>query len=385
MSAQQPTDQELDGWGESSQLLQFLESQHQQGSFQSSDEFTVNVLAAQKKFGSYALPRPSAWILKFVQAATEANCQRLDVWFSEGEVSLALQGGDLPGLTRMQDSLQTLSPDSAAEDHLLGGILALHSMEGASYVEWEGRRWYPLEDLEPERVEEGESLLFVYELPEWGFWARLRSRLSRTVTALEELHRWCYACPVPIFIDGQALEMAYNEVPLICGFLPANSNEPGLELGGAFERDRSHRKSIFCPWASSRPGRTACAVRVDHRRKVKEENICLDWIRSGVVVKREATEVGDRSVLSRVVLSTDGLRFDLTGFEFEETPASRRRRIRGVYHLNQALLSLRGDLDRDSRWQRFLNKHHSDRSFAQWNEARLIQAVSNLLETVKGQ
>lgn len=383
MSSQQPTDQELDSWGESSQLLQFLESQHQQGSFQSSDEFTVNVLAAQKKFGSYALPRPSAWVLKFVQAATEAGCERLDVVFSETDVSIELRGGDLPQLASLQDSLQTLSPASPAEDHLLGGLLALHSLEGASYVEWEGRRWYPLEDIEPERSEDRESLLCVYELPELGFWTKLRSRLSRTVTALEELHRWCYACPVQIFIDGQPLDAAYNEIPLVCGFLPAESNEPILELGGAFERDRSDRKSIYCPWASSRPGRTACAVRVDHRRKVKDENICLDWIRSGVVVKREATEVGDRSVLSRVVLSTEGLRFDLTGFDFEETPISRRRRIRGVYHLNQALLSLRGDLDRDSRWQRFLNKRHPHQSFAQWNEAKLIASVSSLLETVK--
>lgn len=319
-------------------------------------------------------------MLKFVQAATEANCSKLDIAFADQKIRVWLRDGVLPSSLEFRDNLQGLSPDTVIEEHLLGGLLALHEMEGSVSVESGGHRWSPFSDGAAERVPLEGGMRVVYSPPRQGFWSRLRGRLAQTITALDELQTWCYACPSQITIDGQGLAESQAEIPLLVGLLQGAPSDGVLRLGGTFARAEVRKKSIFCHWASSNPPNLACAVRIDHRRKVPGKNVCLDWVRSGVVVRREATKVEGLSLLSRVVIPTTGLQFDASGFHFEETALVKRRRARAAYHLNDALLSLRGDLGRDSHWHNFLSQQHPDFGFATRDESRLVSQVNFQLE-----
>ncbi|MBS2040973.1 hypothetical protein JST97_38660 [bacterium] len=68
-----------------SELDEFIEQRSREGSWVSSGEFTLERKKALEKTARYQLGRPTAWILKIVQAAVAAGSERLDIFQTLGE------------------------------------------------------------------------------------------------------------------------------------------------------------------------------------------------------------------------------------------------------------------------------------------------------------
>ena len=321
---------------DNSPLLRFLDSQRGEGQFDSTAEFSISLEAAQRKLGQFSLPRPTAWILKFVQCANELQCERLDIRISERSVVLTFPPGALPPKDVLSQRLDGMRPKSQAESHLFAGIAVLKSMAGILEL-----RDDPGQGLRVEHCSEKQS-----------FWDRLKARLSKTIGILDELQLYAYASPVPIFVDSVPLNTTFDTVPLLNGVL-TDQAKARLRVGGTVLTEDDERADVFCSWGANRSGKYSACVRIEHRRKVTQPNICLDWICSGVVVKREGQPVrGSESLLSRTLVSAEDLTFDLSGFDFGESERSRTRRRRGAFFTWYALRGLEKTMT-DSRWTKY--------------------------------
>lgn len=113
-----------------SPLLRFLDSQRGQGQFDSTAEFSISLEAAQRKLGQFSLPRPTAWVLKFVQCAYALQCERLDIRLSEKSVAIVFPPGTLDRPDQLLSRLEGMKPESEGESHLFAGLAVLKSLPG---------------------------------------------------------------------------------------------------------------------------------------------------------------------------------------------------------------------------------------------------------------
>lgn len=343
---------------------QFLSEQSQVGrTVEQSLEFSVNLVAAQAKLGRYALPRESAWILKFVQAATAAGCPELLIFLTRERVELKFPVATFSPLSTLQANLDHLNPANLAEDHLFGGLLALKALPGQAYVEQSHQRWKPAEPLEPVPTDYGgQQLRVVYFPKSKSFWYTLRHRLRFTLELQRELQEFCYACPVRLMVDGQLLQFGVSDLPLVSGLIKGESGSH-LDLYGQLTTDTGQRTRTYCSWGSNRPSHTAFAVQIRLLDKHRGNTLSVEWIRSGVVVQKEQLEIsGKLSLQARILIPTRGLSFDVTGFSIQESSEATERQRKASLYLLEAVEALKGDLRRSSRWHRFLNTHHPDRA-----------------------
>lgn len=340
----------------------FLQSQAQEGEFESSREFSVNLFAAHQKMGRYALPRNSAWLLKFVQAATELNSPHLDIKLNRAEVSITYPSGLLGDIAELENRLNTLMPSSLAEDHLFGGILALHSLPGELSIVQDDKVWHPLSDQEiQDSAELQEGLKVVYRPEKGGFWAALRARLWFTSGLLTELEENCYACPVDLRVDAKSLTHGERDIPLISGLISGKKGEE-LDLYGQLSRDTGKR-TVYCNWGSNRPTTIGYAVQIRVTPQRSPSTLSLEWIRSGVVVKKSVLEqTNGRQLIARILIPTRGLHFDATGFAIRDNDESKNRAAFGATYLEHAVEAVMGELAREDRWNRFLRKRKENPS-----------------------
>lgn len=218
--------------------------------------------------------------------------------------------------------------------------------------------------------------------PRPSFFGWLRARLSLTVGLLNELQEFAYLSPMPIYLDGRCLTPSESSIPLVNGVL---NDQLGtlLDVEGPFLTGRDDRSGVFNSWARSRSPKYTCIVRTEHRKQVAEPNIRLAWVLAGVIIKREEWQVrGSKLLFSRTLLSAEGLRFDLTGFNFAETQDSKNRRRRAVYFTCRALESLRGQLADARQWPRFLETRLSELPFEPADSAELLAEVEVLLQAL---
>lgn len=342
-----------------SPLLRFLDSQRSQGHFDSTAEFSISLEAAQRKLGQFSLPRPTAWVLKFVQCANALQCERLDIRLSEKSVAIVFPPGTLDRPDQLLSRLEGMKPESEGESLLFAGLAVLKSLPGRL-------------EISDDRFEHHQEKL--------SFWDRLRSRLSKTLGILDELQLYAYASPVPLYVDAVSLYDSFDSVALLNGVL-TDQAKVRLLVGGSVLTEGDDRKSVFCSWGANRASKYSACVRIEHRPKVIQPNICLDWIRAGVVVKREGQKVrGCGGLLSRTLVSADDLKFDLSGFDFGETEESKARRRRGAFFTWYALRALEKSMT-ESRWSSYW-KEQGEPPFSVLSAAELEAEIHALYEVL---
>ena len=378
------TDEELKEW-DNSPLLQFLEEKREVGEFESTSSFSVNLEAAQSKLGRFTLPRPTAWILKFVQCANELGCENIRITMGKEEIEVVLgRPGDFE-LRDISDGLTGLTPKNPTEEHLFTGLIALRNMPGAVLLQDSKRSWNLKADSEVQKSEySGDyGLKMSYHPEPLGFFEKLRRRLTQTIGILDELQTWCYASAVPVLVDGAPLQPAQPFIPLLNGLL-TDDPRTRVRVGSSVQSGEYDRKKIFSSWASSKSSKFSYAVRIEHRPSVPEPSICLDWIRSGVIIKREAKNVrACKTALIRTLVPTNGLRFDLTGFDFEETDTSRHRRRRGAFYTWHGLQALQTRMALRRRWENFLMEQYPEHNFTPRSQAELLEEIAHLIGELK--
>ena len=341
----------------------FLQQQASIGVHESSREFSVNLVAAQKKLGKYSLPRRSAWILKFVQSATELGCPELHLKLHKDGIELRFAPGYLPPLNELREGLEKLRPRNQGEDHLFSGLLALHSLDGELYLESAGKRWFPAENRPTESV--GDPSLppkLVYKRSPRSFWEQLKNRLWSNAALLEELRLNCYPAPVQIFVDQRPLLFGEGDIPILSGLIQGEG-EAALDYYGQIERETGKRNITFCNWGSSRPPQIGYAVQVRATDSREDSSLSMEWIRSGVVVQRSTVVlVRRRGLLGRILIPTRGLKFDASGFAVKKDDESKAREVKGATYLGTAVEAAKGDLARPRRWEKFLASAYPDAS-----------------------
>lgn len=342
-------------------MSQFLETQAADGVYESSREFSVNLIAAQQKLGRYSLPRRTAWILKFVQAATEAGCERLDLKITKDRVEVEFPDGSFSPVKGLRERLETLRPQNLAEDHLFGGLLASHALGGELYMESAGLRWYPAETRDFENLPEVVNTPRLIFLPKrLSFWEKIRARLWFTAALMEELQQNCFPCPVNLHLDSRELTFGYQDVPLASGLIQGQEGAE-LDFYGQLQRETGKKDVTFSLWGSNRPPHIGYAVQIRVSGKKEPSTLSMEWIRSGVVVKREVLETASsKRLIARILISTRGLQFDASGFAIKDCEESRERQAIGATYLGQAVQAIKGELSREKRWERFLDKNYQE-------------------------
>lgn len=341
-------------------LASFLSEQSQVGStLEQNVEFSVDLVSAHTKLGKYVFPRQNAWILKFVQAATEAYSSELQVRLARDKVEIEFQPDLFQELTGLQRNLASLKPGNLAEDHLFGGLLALKTLPGELYLEQSGERWFPLDER---GIVTGESrsktLSVVYKPTRLSFWERLRHRIRFTADLQEELNSYCYASPVRLILDNRPLEQGESDLPLLSGLIKGNQGAH-LDLYGQIERDTGKKDRTFCTWGGKRPPHAAYAVQIRLSEKRSAGFLCVDWIRSGVVVKRERRAIkGSLPLLVRILVPTRGLKFDASGFAIKECEEATSREREAATYLDYAVKAVKGNLMRGDKWALFIGRHY---------------------------
>lgn len=364
-------------------LETFLQTQADAGTtFESSREFSVNLIAAHQKLGKYSLPRSTAWILKFVQAGTEADTDKLGLTLGRDRVEIAFPPDAFGEVPMLRDRLETLSPKDSAEDHLFGGLLALHSLPGDVYVESGDARWYPAETREFEDLSVHTEQTRVVYLPERrSFWEQLKARIWFTSGLLEELRKNCYGCPLDLRVDERDFSLGREDLPLLSGLIkgPAGAD---LDYYGQLERETGNKKRTFCSWGSSRPDHIGYAIQIRLADNRSGGSLSMEWMRSGVIVKRESVDIpGGLPLVARILIPTRGLQFDASGFAIKDNEESRKRRSVGATYLEHAVEAVKGDLGRPGRWDRFLRRNYPEHRSV--NVDRLISQLEDCVDSCK--
>lgn len=339
-------------------LTQFLSEQSQIGStLEQNVEFSVNLVSAHTKLGRYAFPRPTAWILKFVQAATEANCSELHLRLARDRVEVEYPSGLFQDLEGLRQNLVSLKPANLAEDHLFGGLLALKTFPGDLYLEQAARRWFPLNDLGITNGESTSDKLTVVYLPRrLSFWQMLQNRLRLVTDLHRELTSYCYCSPVRLFVDSRPLDHGERDLPLLSGLIKGKPGEH-LDLYGQIERDTGRKDRTFSVWGGRRPPHVAYAVQIRLAERPSKSSMCVDWIRSGVSVRRDLRSLtGPLPLLVRILVPTRGLQFDAGGFAVKECQEATDREREATTYLEYAVEAVKGDLMRGDKWARFIER-----------------------------
>jgi hypothetical protein len=363
-------------------LEQFLQGQAEAGEYESSREFSVNLVAAQQKLGRYALPRQTAWLLKFIQSATEYGCPDLGLRLGKERVEVRFPRNALGPLLDLQSRLQALCPANLGEDHLFGGLLALHALGGQVFVEDREQRWYPAQSRDLETLDAPAEYPTVIYIPRHGgFWEQLKARIWYTANLLQELRENCYPCPVELTVDARPLNLGAQDVPLLSGLI---KGDPGADLDyyGQLQRETGKKSVTYCLWGSSRPSHIGFAVQLRISPENKESSLSLEWIRSGVVVKRSTANLpGSKRLVARILIPTRGLKFDASGFAIKDDEESRARQAVGATYLEHAVEAVKGELSRQNRWEKFI--HQNDSQVTIPKPSILIEQLDGFIELGK--
>lgn len=318
-----------------SALTLYLQNQRAGGKFDSTDDFGLDPKLAREKFGRYASFRPSAWILRFVQFANEAGCSDLFITQERGQTSVSVPPTRGIEMEVLKGAFDRFQADNLVEQHFIGAVVGLQSLGGEVFLEQGRRLWVPgSDDIEPEDGRHFEGLRCVFRPPSLTFWQALKSRLTRQVSLLDEIHNYCYASRVNIHLDSRLYELDRPGTILLASTVPG---DPVVALDIA--QPLAQKRAPFSDWMSEECKSVAYAVWCEVVEKLpREGNLSIDWCRSGVVVKREAMFVKQAPDLVATALApTENLKFDITGLDFQDDARSERRRRKGSNYLTRGL------------------------------------------------
>lgn len=375
----------------------FLQQHTEEGTKESEGGFTVSHTNAAKKLARFALPRPYAWVSKFVQAAVAWKCERLRIaqgkeltvfYFetrhlsklpTEQEIVNTMLSGKIGG-TRPIDSFCT-GLRSLVEQAKLSFLLVVDDGEVRPKPIYAGRHFGRL--TEEQRLSDGFR-------PGPGIAitvAHIPSDVEKPLPIIggnghqlrisEELDQYCYLSPIPIRVDGLQIDgplrsSLYNSTdryrPLLVGGVKVESDgEPPLPLPQSFGEKHlsllTHPQRALRSYGDSKNDYAAAFLVGWHIPRILGEYeyphrrfSSVHWVRHGVIVESKKLPVQTFGLGCQIFLNADGLKSDLTGFQLVETADTAEREMRGVRGVgqrssfNQIKLSLNAfRVDEDAR------------------------------------
>ncbi len=290
-------------------LEELLSEHHAEGDWDSRGSFTTIASKALSKLASYQLPRTSAWVLKFVQAAVVASCSslRFESESISSELKVTFEGGDFGSFEQLTDAWTSpVATVSLAQKHLLVGLRAVSiSQKRRVNLGWYGPdgvrgsvAWTGLE-LADLRSQPGKQPKFAV----LSFIVRPgpdNTNFSGWAKEVAELQSFAVACPIPLYLDGEMLGMFGMEdqvmvrKPILSGFL----------------EDFEGSQGALFPVHDVSEERYAAAWTL--YRHVLQARGVVSWVQYGVVCQEE--EFGERASWQlRLFLPADHLETDLTG------------------------------------------------------------------------
>ncbi len=189
------------------------------GSLIDQGAITLNPERALKKLGLHALAEPALWLVKIVQVAVSSEAHRVDISMSRRKVTIVFENR----LNwKAEEILQMLTAGKLSQDraasHLIFGLLSALGLPNTK-VSWScgGERIdYANGDIKrtpvppsPYLTIESTRPIKTYKINQHG--STPISHLFK-MTAAEYKILWdrCFACPIPIYIDGYKLPTGYE-------------------------------------------------------------------------------------------------------------------------------------------------------------------------------
>lgn len=325
----------------------FLEDQQDDGNFQGEGEFTIEHQKAARKMARFALPRPTAWVCKFVQAAVGWSVKSLTV--NQGKVYTVFHfnwenPADLP---TESDLVKGILNSGLNDDSPLGalslGLRGLVELERLSFLVvlndgevkpkpvYAGNHFAQLS--EGDRLDPSFAKLLGLTVTVAHFPALTDGSVSRPLahyqaSIVNELDKYCFLCPIPIVVDGRRIDDPVNTPqfqgtesfrPLLCGGPPV---EPGIDLLPTPETFQERRLSVYTHPRRARrqyQGKAVVSAVVLMGMCVGPSNrgsLRVSWVKRGVVVdSTPVASVTSHSLTCEIFLNADGMQTDLTGFK----------------------------------------------------------------------
>ena len=357
---------------DSSDLGRFLSAEAEVGRFDSHGDFTLDAPKAAKKLARFSMPHPYSWVLKLIQAATSFGTDRITVEQSKTTTSFFFQlppqkvptPKDLVG-TMLQGKLESEEP----LNRLCVALRAVVEQSGLSFVVglrqavkletlYAGTYFSLLSDTERERhgacphpgirVTVGHRTEWLVHRGPKG--PRLSTKLHRKGIA-EELHRHAFVTQVPLEIDGHQIgdPLQHPEFgfaaplrPFLLLALPSFEEEV-LPLAGSFQnglivplqaslerfKERAPHPDSAGGWVLLQildaEGYVAATTSSEVAKNYTFPSEAL-WVRDGVVIERWTLPLPTTKMMRLVlILNSQGLETDLTGFSLLDTPARKER------------------------------------------------------------
>lgn len=343
----------------------FLEEASQLGCLDSEGSFTIAGQEAVGKLASFQLPRPSAWILKMVQAAVTSGASELCVKQSADVTTFRFDPTKLVEVDDLQQAL--LSPDMQAPDflkHLAIGLRTVGFGDGRAFTMavgredrrelfgWDGqqlsRQSHQVETPTAAYIHIG--VAFPQENRGRALGGLMRAA-GRATDEYGELVKFGQACPIRLTFDGRRLDTLSNfpeklvkctTVPLAIGCCQPGAlhDMPSLRIPRGVHRgqekwrptDRFTDSRLFFfdggaeQWETQVLSRLCYHFHIDnHRSKyrsfkfhnIKQPSYC-HWVKDGVICQSTTISRTPAAVSLDLFLSAEGLSTDISGLRLRD-------------------------------------------------------------------
>lgn len=337
-------------------LNAFIEDQQDDGVFKGSGQFTIEHQKAARKMAKFALPRPTAWVCKFVQAAAGWPVSMLTVSQGRAYTVFHFEWTKLSELPTEDDLVRGILSSGISDDTPLGnlcmGLRALVEGEKLSFLValndgelkpkpvYAGAYFGEMSEekrLSSEFRERKGLTVTIAHTPEYKAQDPEQTRRYVQARIIKELDGYCFLSPVPIMLDGRRVDdpiraprfQSYRDFrPLFTGGLPVCEGSLVMRTPKGFQE---RRMSLFTDprrtlrqYQGELPEVSALIligsdIGPKAQRSMAKSEIC--WVRSGVIVDTKSTWALTECLRCKVYLPADDLPTDLTGFKISQEAA----------------------------------------------------------------
>lgn len=320
------------------ELDRILQQAQDQGRLHSSGSFTLDVAAASRQFGQYALSQPIAIVARLIRVgALCGGAVQVELSAKTTRVAIAGHWSALGGLAQSFD--QVLCEDPAEREFSVAlNSIVTRPFQSLAILRGEPGRIAQLLMNQDREVEVAEAVDLAQDLHFTRIeWTTPKSRRSLSAD-LDQLGRWFGYCRVPLVFNGQPLEVSFGrprgpgllkhlgaaKQVLLKGpwYLPASyfwADHQALEF--RLYSPQAVRNEVRLPtpslasaqlWASLREPEAGapCYLALSFACDLSQPGR-IDWVHRGQLLQSEAADFSLPGVTA--VVACHGLSLDLLG------------------------------------------------------------------------
>lgn len=325
-------------------LDQFLKGMDTEGTWESHGVFTIQREASLQRLGKLQLPRPSAWVLKMVQAAVRLGAPALEIRQEARFTCFEFRPGVKFSIDATENELLNAEPGAGgALEPLLVALRSVGFGQNRDFVlmHLEGSQARALRfeggDLERRTVHLGAQVEPLLQL-------HVTRNQGETAEERTELEQYAQVCPIPLLYQKKRIDTLSYPIET-----PADPTFFRLGLGAATELDREfpvppgvaeHRRwsledrmmdtrflCLTLPQELSRVGaifRLTASYRVtrtpaDYKADPMALPATCYWIQDGVICDSSILQLNAlHQVRLELFISGEGIPTDLSGLRLRE-------------------------------------------------------------------